>query len=214
MTTPGEARRAGGDDPFLPEQELLWWLPRAGAALVVLLMLVSGVASVFHRGQVRLASDDGEVVLQRGRLAPRGWTPHVPDGAVVAWQPVPWSTAPEQPIHGDLDELTLTFVGIVRAAAGEPGADLPRFAAQEDALATWHQNRFETPLAGAGTVAAMLVTWEAPPLEGKAYNQQRRAVLQEAERLLRSLPDDGTAEQRRDRAALEEFIDSMDTPAE
>jgi hypothetical protein len=214
MTTPGDARRAGGDDPFLPEQELLWWLPRAGTALVVLLIVVGVVASFVHSRQLRLVSEGGEVVLERGRLAPRGWTPWVPDGAVVAWRPVPWTDAPGQPISGDLPELTTTFVGIVRAAAGEPGADLPRYAAQEDALATWHQNRFDVGLPGQGSIAELLRLWDAPPLEGKAYNTARRVLVQDAERVLRSLPGDGSGEQRRDREAITAFIDAMDTPAD
>ena len=214
MTTPGGARKAGGDDPFLPEQELLWWLPRAGLGLLVLVFVILSIVSLVHRRQVRLTVEHGEVVLQRGRLAPRGWTPWVPDGAVVAWRAAPWPDAPDAPLFGDLEELTETFVGVVRAAAGEPGADLPRYAAQEDALAVWHRNRFERPLPGAGTVAAMLRVWEAPPLAGKAYNQGRRALLQDAERLLRSLPEDGTGAERRDLVALQEFIDAMDTPVE
>lgn len=214
MTTPGGARKAGGDDPFLPEQELLWWLPRAGLALLVVVFLTLSIVSVVHRRQVRLVVEDGTVVLERGRLAPSGWTLWVPDGAVVAWRSVPWPDGPGDPLFGDLEELVETFVGVLRAAANEPGADLPRYAAQEDAMAVWHQNRFEEPLPGAGTVAALLRAWEAPPLEGRAYNQARRALLQDAERLLRSLPIEGTPVDVRDRAALQGFVDAMDTPPE
>jgi hypothetical protein len=213
MTTPGTARKAGGDDPFLPEQELLWWLPRAGVALAVLLAVVLSIVSIVHRQEVRLTVEDGTVVLERGRLAPRGWTPWVPDGAVVAWRPVPWPDAPAAPLAGDLEELAETFEGILRAAAAEPGADLARYAAQEDALAAWHRRRFERGLPGEGSVSAMLRAWEAPALEGKAYNQARRVLLQDAERLLSSLPEEGDAEQARDRAALRGLIDAMDTPA-
>lgn len=214
LTTPGGTKKAAGDDPFLPEQELLWWLPRVGVGLLVLLFLITTFLSFAHHRRVRLTNEGGQVVLERGRLAPRGWTPWVPDGAVLAWRAAPWPDAPEAPLDGTLNELTRTFAGVVRAAAAEPGADLTRLAAQEDALATWYRNRFEEPLPGEGTIAAMLRAWEAPPLEGKAYNQARRAILQDAERLVRSLPTDGSPQDRRDRQSLQDFIDAMDTPPE
>lgn len=214
MTTPGSAQKAGGDDPFLPEQELLWWLPRAAVLLLALGLVGAGVASLVHRQQVRLTAEDGVVVLERGRLAPSGWSPWVPDGSVVAWRSVPWPTAPDEPLSGDLQELSKTFAGLVRASAREAGADLPRLASQEDALAAWYRSRFEEPLPGAGTVAEILRTWQAPPLAGRAYQQGRRALLQDAERLLRSLPAQGTPEEGRDRAALQGFVEAMDTPPE
>ena len=49
----------------------------------------------------------------------------------------------------------------------------------------------------------------------RSYNARRRALLQEGEDLLRVLPAEGTGdlERERDRRALREFIQRMDTPA-
>jgi len=67
---------------------------------------------------------------------------------------------------------------------------------------------------------------QVPPMEpalssaivrerGRSYNARRRILLQESEALLRQLPDDGTAtpESDRDRRALRDFVQRMDTPA-
>ena|GEM_PF-4282072 len=49
----------------------------------------------------------------------------------------------------------------------------------------------------------------------RSYNARRRAFLQEGEALLRVLPPEGTGdlESARDRRAIREFIQRMDTPA-
>lgn len=48
----------------------------------------------------------------------------------------------------------------------------------------------------------------------RTYAARRRGLLREAEDLLAGLPEEGSAEQSRDREAIEGFIESMDTPAE
>ena len=226
-TTPGSTPRRKGDDPFLPEQELLWWAPRVAVLLVILILLGWGLGSILHHRGLRLARQDGQAVLQRGTLSLRGWGPWIPDGAVAAWAPVPWTNGlVEPPVPGELEDLAPTFAGLLREA-GRATADLAaveRLAAQERALQEWHRTRWGGDLPGGLELGALLAerTKPAPVVppppvsleKGRAYNQARRALLLSAERLLGDLPPFGAGNptEERDRAAIEAFILSMDTP--
>lgn len=166
-TTPGSSPRRPGDDPFLPEQELLWWLPRAAVLVGIVGAIILLALSAGHRRQVQLAAVDGAAVLQRGALAPVGWTPWVPDGAVDAWAPVLWpEDGPAAPLDGELRLISDTFAGMLRRAArGAAGdvATLEALATQEEAFGVWYAGRFDGDgPPGAGEVAALLAAARVP----------------------------------------------------
>jgi hypothetical protein len=151
-----------GDDPFLPDEGLFWWLPRTFSLLVVAvaLMLLGGH---FFGGE---------------EVAP--------------------TSANEQPSHSP-PAPQATPVAVVPAA---PLSVSP------------------IPAQGISPLHARPRVSPAHPQSGsldasRSYNARRRAFLQEGEALLRALPPEGTGdlESARDRRALREFIQRMDTPA-
>lgn len=139
--------RRPGDDPFLPEENLLWWLPRAG----LLLLLVFGsayvaVAALQHGKYQLVHGPDGDAHLERGRFALSGWAPFVPDGALEAWAPLPWpEQSVEAPLAGELVDLADTYLGFLRSSASkhiEDDAKLDLLSAQEERLEAWYSDRW------------------------------------------------------------------------
>jgi len=147
---PIEGGRRLGDDPFLADEGLFWWLPRTFSLLVVAVALMLLGAHFFGNGD------------ESGDNAPAASAEKTEVQPTVATPPV------------------LETVRYQQIPAMEP------------------------PL----TSAVVLE-------RGRSYNARRRFLLQEAEALLRQLPDDSTAtpESDRDRRALRDFVQRMDTPA-
>ncbi len=264
--TPTPPTPPPGDDPFLPEDGLIAWLPRAAAIALVLVCVGLLIAAAVHHGKYRLVRlDDGSAVLERGRFAPRGWEAAVPDGAVDVWTAIAWSeSAPEPPLRGELRDLSETWVGMVRAeAAALPEGDLEALDAlgvREQSFEAWYRARWGEDPPGVGAVPAIRASWaeaeqaaEAAAVEverlaairaeeaaaaaaalaqaqfhaadpvgaaddaldrARTYSSDRRALLRQAEELMARLPAPGTGspEDERDRAALEGFVQRMDTP--
>ncbi len=179
-TTPGASPRRPGDDPFLPEQELLWWLPRAAVLVGIVGAIIVLALSAGHRRQVRLAAVDGGAVLERGALAPAGWTPWVPDGAVDAWAPVVWpEDGPAAPLDGELRLISDTFAGMLRRSARDAAGEVEQLeplAAQEEAFAVWYAGRFDGDgPPGSGEVAALLAAARIP--RGKGSHELLQGLL-------------------------------------
>lgn len=253
--------RRPGDDPFLPEEGFFWWLPRAALALVGLALILFVVASVYNHGRYQLIRDSsGAALLQRGAFSPSGWNAHLPDGAALAWAPIPWpADSVEPPMQGEVLDLAESFLGFLRAEAARNIEDDQRLAAleeQEEHFGNWFRSRFEGQdfphegsvrdlravrdrrrqeaaveaqaeadrLAAAeaslaeekaaeaerARLAAELA--EATAGDAKSYPARRRELLRDAEALLSSLPEDLGPEQLRDRAAVEQLIDALNTP--
>jgi len=255
-----------GDDPFLPEDGLLAWLPRAAAIGLVGVCVVLLSAAALHHGEYRLVRlDDGTALLERGRFAPRGWEAAVPGGAVEAWAPIAWSgRAPAPPLRGELRDLAETWLGMIRddAASLADGdlAALDVLGEREQSFEAWYRTRWGEAPPEVGAVPAIRASWAAAELaaevaaaeqariaevrtaeaaaaaaalaraqhdaadptgaasealeRARTYSAERRALLREAEELLARLPppSTGSAEEQRDREALEGFVRRMDTP--
>jgi len=163
---PDEPIRGGrrlGDDPFLADEGLFWWLPRTFSLLVVAVALMLLGAHLFGGG------DDDEA-------PPPATAEAAPKAEVVAPPSAP--TAPSTPAAPSAvapTETQRTAPGVTPRAPG-PVAQRER---------------------------------------GRSYNARRRALLQEAEALLGTLTDGAgaTPESDRDRRALRDFVERMDTPA-
>lgn len=139
--------RRPGDDPFLPEEGLFWWFPKAALLLLVLLGLgYLAIATVQHGKYQLVRSPDGNAGLERGRFALSGWAPFVPDGALEAWSPLAWPTeSVASPLRGDLVDLADTYLGFLRSAAGahiEDDARLDLLSAQEERFEAWYRDRW------------------------------------------------------------------------
>jgi len=140
--------RRPGDDPFLPEEGLFWWLPRAALLLILLLGLGYLTLSSVNRGKYQLVLDgDGNAVLERGRFSTSGWNSFVPDGALEAWAPVPWpQQSVEAPLEGALVDLADTYLGFLRFQATKHLEDdvvLDVLAVQEEKLEDWYRTRWD-----------------------------------------------------------------------
>ena len=148
---PIEGGRRLGDDPFLADEGLFWWLPRTFSLLVVAVALMLLGAHFFGGDDAGSVDKVSAEPAQKAAVQPTVAPPPVVE--TVRYQQVPAMEAP----------LTSAIV-------------LER---------------------------------------GRSYNARRRILLQEAEALLRQLPDDNTAtpESDRDRRALRDFVQRMDTPA-
>ncbi len=139
--------RRPGDDPFLPEEGLFWWLPKAALVLLLVFGLAYVVASSVHHGKYQLVrGPDGDAHLERGRFALGGWAPFVPDGALEAWAPLPWpEQSVEAPLAGDLVDLADTYLGFLRSSASkqiEDDAKVELLSVQEERLEAWYRDRW------------------------------------------------------------------------
>jgi hypothetical protein len=152
----GEPIRGGrrlGDDPFLADEGLFWWLPRTFSLLVVAVALMLLGAHLFG------GNGDDE-----------------PLPASAEADPQPEVAPPPSP---------------------------PAVLAAAEALRI-------VPAVAPRAVGAV-----AQRERARSYNARRRALLQEAEALLDTLMDGAgaTPESDRDRRALRDFVERMDTPA-
>ncbi len=152
-----------GDDPFLPDEGLFWWLPRSFSLLVVAVALMMLGAHFF-------GSADGD------------------------------SSTPGQQL-----EQSKPAVVVPTAAVSPPPAQLAPVVAppsQPPVLAGQLQ-----PVAASSVTSTLDAS--------RSYNARRRAFLQQGEALLSALPPEGTGppSSERDRRAIRELIQRMDTPA-
>ena len=99
----------------------------------------------------------------------------------------------------------LSAGGGTAAAQHAAQAEADRHAAAEASLAAEKAAEAER-----ARLAAELA--EATAGDAKSYPARRRELLRDAEALLSSLPDDLGPEQLRDRAAVEQLIDALNTP--
>ncbi len=177
--------RRPGDDPFLPEEGLFWWLPKAALALLLVLGVGYVVASSVQHGKYQLVrGPDGYAHLERGRFALGGWAAFVPDGALEAWEPLPWpDQSVETPLAGDLVELADTYLGFLRSSASkhiEDDTRLKLLSLQEERLEAWYRDRWgadEVPQPG-----DVKAQWEARDMARReAATAERLRAEAEAE---------------------------------
>jgi hypothetical protein len=180
--------RRPGDDPFLPEEGLFWWLPKAALLLVVLLGLgYLAIATVQHGKYQLVRSSEGNAGLERGRFALSGWAPFVPDGALEAWSPIAWPPGSvPSPLSGDLVDLANTYLGFLRSAASahiEDDAQLDLLSAREERFEAWYRDRWgDDSVPQPGDVKALrtardLARREVLAASEAAAEEQRRAEL-------------------------------------
>ncbi len=163
--TPIAGGRRLGDDPFLPDEGLFWWLPRSFSLLVVAVALMMLGAHFFGGDELAPATPQ-EVAATSAPVVP---AVPAPSEAVVT---SPTRSGTPAPAHA--------FPTV------QPRSALPPVQRQRGSLDA-----------------------------SRSYNARRRAFLQEGEDLLRALPPEGTGDldSERDRRAIREFIQRMDTPA-
>jgi len=242
------------DAPFGPEEALFGWVPRAGAAAVLLIAVLMLASAWRHHDEYRLMPREAGATLERGVFAPWGWDPWTPNGAAAAWSPVPWALGDDAPpLEGDLGDLADVFADLltqrVEASLGDPAA-LDPASAQVEAFAAWYGAEFgeePEPILRARALQQAAVDQaksEAEAVEAaaeaeeearrlailaqeavatereravagqRAHNAARRSLLLRVEDFLAGLPPagEGSPQQEADRAAIETFVRTMDTP--
>lgn len=168
-----------GDDPFLPEDGLIAWLPRAAAIALVLVCVGLLVAAAVHHSQYRIVKqEDGTALLERGRFAPRGWESSAPDGAVEAWTAIPWASSAPSPLRGELRDLAETWLGMIRAEAASLSEGdletLDALGAREQSFEAWYRSRWSEDPPAVGAVPAIRASWAEAELAAE------RAAAEEA----------------------------------